>query len=228
MSLTSSESRDLKKLADAVVDMSKILKAMNENLLGLANNMTAALEILARRQVFELGDFVKVVDPDSMVTGEVGRVAKINIGSIEVKFASGSGGNFLRSSLDFASTEEYEACGKYWADRRSIAKQSKAGAIGFPEGWSNTDLVQVIDPTREEYGRRGVVVEGRVWSDNAELGVRFGEASMSSSKSYFNPSQLKKIGRYDAIQALRDSAPTVQEAGENIAKAVKSFKEGLE
>lgn len=138
MSLTSSESRDLRKLADAVVDMTKILKAMNQNILGLANNMTSALELLARKQVFELGDFVKVVDPDSIATGEVGRVVKVNIDSIEVKFAGGSGGEFLRSSLDFASIEEYEACGKYWEEKRASVKRMNEH-VGYPVGVEQED-----------------------------------------------------------------------------------------
>lgn len=106
-------------------------------------------------------------------------------------------------------------------------RKELGGKPGFPEGWARMDLVRVTDPTREEFGRDGVVIDGQVWANNAEVRVRFGEASMSSTRSWFNPTQLKKISRKDAMKAVRDSAPTVEEAGKNIAKAVEEWKKGL-
>lgn len=64
--------------------------------------------------------------------------------------------------------------------------------VGLPIGWTLHDKVRVTDPSREEFGLCGTIVDGRIWSTSAELLVRFGDAIMGSRKLWFNPSQLEK------------------------------------
>lgn len=63
MSLTSGESRDLKSIAHSLGEMAKILKAMNENMLGLANNVNRVLEVLTETN----GESYSIVSGDGSV-----------------------------------------------------------------------------------------------------------------------------------------------------------------
>lgn len=64
--------------------------------------------------------------------------------------------------------------------------------VGLPIGWTLHDTVRVTDPSREEFGLYGIIVDGRIWSTNVELLVRFGDEIMGFRKLWFNPSQLEK------------------------------------
>lgn len=63
------------------------------------------------------GDYVKVINKDAMGVGEVGKVKLIG-DMVEVKFASGSGGEYFRQSLESATKEDYEADVRKWAEIR--------------------------------------------------------------------------------------------------------------
>lgn len=50
MSPTSREAADLKRIADHLGDLVKIMKAMNENTLGMARNIVTVLELLTEHE----------------------------------------------------------------------------------------------------------------------------------------------------------------------------------
>lgn len=149
-------------ISNSLEDVAKTLKRMANILETLNTNLVLIGRDLAPVREFGYGDFVKVVDPDSIAKDEVGRVVR-NAQTIEVKFASRSGGEFLRASLAPATPEEYQASQEHW-QKVWTENALKPAQDSAPEGenlkktFEIDQYVRVSEPRHLFYQHEGKIV----------------------------------------------------------------------